>query len=207
MKRMYVTLAVMFILCVGILSALAQKLSGTTVVRVDSVTPSDDIQKRMQMHEQFHQRLRQKLMYGDVSDEDLFQGMDDLFERAFTDAHGRPKESGSFQMEWSENSAGRVLVITPQSPQQKLDLSVNKEVLTIKGQNETKTPNGMSMSNFTNSFPVPGDCDGSKVKINQKEGKLIVEFPFRSQMKKEVTPKSDKEVRMPLPPSEEDVTI
>lgn len=189
MKRMYVILGILFLLGVGVISALAQKLN--------EITEVEQVDKRLQLHDQIHQRMRDKIIYGLGPDEDLFKDMDQLFDDAFTDSFGTKIPKGSFEMEWSETTTGRLITITPQSPEQKLDISVKDEILTVKGQSETKTQNGSSSSSFSNSISVPRDCDGSKVKINQKDGKLLVEFPYRNK----------KDTRMPLPPSKEDIEI
>ena len=109
----------------------------------------------------------------------------------------------NFETEWQESSQGRTLLITPQSKDQKLDINVEKEMVTIKGKNERKTPNGTSVSDFQNSFSIPQDCDSTKVKMDQKDGKIVMFFPWR--VEKKIVPKKDD--RIPLPKEESDVTI
>ena len=112
--------------------------------------------------------------------------------------------TANYQSEWQEDKKGRTLVVTPQNPDQQLDINVQNEVITIKGKKEIKTPQGSSLSSFANSFSVPGDCDGSKVKIRQDAGKILIELPYRAI--KEVTPPKKPE-RTPIKSTESDVTI
>jgi HSP20 family molecular chaperone IbpA len=156
------------------------------------------IRKHMQMREELHRKMLDNLMSG-KHDENLFQDMEKLFDDAMKDSLG----GSSFQFssgdvvetEWQESSAGRTLFITPQSKDQKLDINVQNEMVTIKG----KTAN----SEFQNSFSIPQDCDSGKVKMDQKNGKIVMFFPWR--VAKKISPKKDE--RVPLPKTDSDVTI
>jgi HSP20 family molecular chaperone IbpA len=108
-------------------------------------------------------------------------------------------------MEWIETTSGRTLIITPNDPSQQLDINVENGLVVIKGKSENKSPNGVSISNFSNSFNVPGDCDPAKVKMDTKNGKIHMEFPYRTAAKSiETKPKDE---RKPIGPSDEDVKI
>lgn len=164
------------------------------------------IKKHMQLREELHRKMLDNLMSG-RHDENLFQDMEKLFDDAMKDSFG----GSSFQFstgdvvatEWQESSGGRTLLITPQTKDQKLDINVQNEMVTIKGKSENKTANGISVSDFQNSFSIPQDCDSSKVKMDQKNGKIVMFFPWR--VAKKISPKKDE--RLPLPKTDSDVTI
>lgn len=187
---MYVTLGVIFLLMFWAFSSLGQKNS-----------EYDRLQKQLQLREEMHRRILDKFFNGTGSDEDLFGDMHEAFEEAFGNSFA-PRTS-NFSAEWTETKEGRTLVITPKTPDQQLDINVQNGMVTIKGKTEEKTDTGMSSMSFNNSFSVPGDCDASKVKMDQKNGKILVQFPFYSAKAVQV-PKNN---RRPLPPSEGDVEI
>lgn len=153
----------------------------------------------------------ENLFHG-THDDQLFKDMEKLMDDAMKDSFGAGAGTSSFsysfgaqnfETEWQESESGRTLFITPQSQDQKLDINVQKDMVTIKGKAETKTPYGTSVSDFQNSFSIPNDCDSSKVKMDQKSGKIVMFFPWKSV--KKVSPKKDD--RVPLPKAESDVTI
>jgi HSP20 family molecular chaperone IbpA len=162
----------------------------------------------MQLSEELHRKMIENLFYG-THDEDLFKDMEKLMDDAMKDAGvGTSSFSYSFgqqnfDTEWQESSQGRTLLITPQNKDQKLDINVEKEMVTIKGKNERKTQSGTSVSDFQNSFSIPQDCDSSRVKMDQKEGKIVMFFPWK--IEKKIVPKKDEKI--PLPKSDSDVTI
>jgi len=200
MKRMYVTLIIIFLVMVGAVGAIGQMVTNdqtSSQVR----QPFDRQKRRMELREEMHRRMREKLLNGIGSDTDLFKDMEQAFEESMSDLVAPDFEAASmanFKSEWKETKDGRVLVITPQSKDQKLNIDVNQAVITIKGESVQKTATTSISSHFTNSFPVPDDCDGTKVKMNQKDGNLLMELPFKD-VKKVSRPSKDE--RKPLPPS------
>ena len=199
---MYVVLSVIILFSLWMLQALGQKISGPQAAPTSS---DDQLRRHLQMREEMHKRIRDKLMYGVGSDADLFQGMDQMMEEAFSDSFSGftslAEKGPAMKMDWTETTTGRTLMITPEDPSQKIDLDVNNEMITIKGETKVKSQNGTSMSSFSNSFPVPQDCDGSRVKMSNKDGKIVMEFPYRK------AKPIQKETRIPLPPTGEEVTI
>lgn len=199
MKRMYVLLGAILVLFIFAVSSFGQK-------REHSDAELERIKKHMQLREELHRKMLDNLMSG-KHDENLFQDMESLFDDAMKESFG----GSSFQYstgdvvatEWQESSAGRTLLITPQTKDQKLDINVQNEMVTIKGKSENKTANGISVSDFQNSFSIPQDCDSSKVKMDQKNGKIVMFFPWR--VAKKISPKKDE--RLPLPKTDSDVTI
>lgn len=171
--------------------------------------PSDDLQRRrMELREEMHKRIRDKLIYGIGPDQDMFKDLEQMFEDSMADSFsGLSSRSSAFQSEWSENQTGRTLIITPQSPEQKLNIDVNSSMITIKGESVQKNNGSTISTSFSNSFPVPDDCDGSRVKMDQKEGKILVHLPFRNSKDKIPEIKFKKQERTPVPPSSEDVQI
>lgn len=175
---MYVTLGIILLFFVWAFSSFGQK----------KITTEDEALKRhMQMREQMHQRLRDHLIQGFGNDEDIFKDMEQLFGESMT-----LDMPSHFKSEWSETSTGRRLVVTPKTPEQKLDISIANGMITIKG--------GEGRSNFSSSFSVPQDCDASRVKMSQGKGTIIVDLPY---LKNEIK----KETFRPVAPSKDDVQI
>lgn len=204
MKRMYVVLTLMFGLVFWAGTILGQQKS-----RPIDDNPSDLMEKRMKMREEMHRRMMEKLLNGFGPDQDMFSDMekmmDDMLRDSFTGFSSlSPSTSSNFSMEWSEDTQGRTLSITPKNPKENLDINVSNGLIIIKGKSETKSANGVAVSNFTNSFNVPEDCDPGKVKIDQKDGKILVQFPYWKAKPVDLKPKED---RKPIGPSEGDVQI
>ena len=198
---MYVTLAVMFLLVFWAVSCLGQNKSASDNQR-------DQIMKRMQLREEMHRRMMDKLMNGNGPDDDMFKDLEKMAEEmmseSFTGLDSLAPVTANYQMDWEETGSGRVLTITPKSPEQNLDINVNNGMITIKGKAEQKSQYGSTISDFTNSISVPGDCDSTKVKMDSKGGKILLNFPFRTAKTIKKTPEIE---RKPLPKSEEDVVI
>ncbi len=187
---MYVVLSIILLVFIWAVSCLGQK----------TVTdpPLDQFKRRLELREEMHRRMREKLLHGIGPDTDLFQGMDQLFEDAMKDSLGGVQSLDShYQMEWLETKTGRTLVITPKNPKQQLDIDIQKDMISIKGKSQEESSQGRMVSDFSNTFSVPDDCDGGRVKINQKDGKILIELPF----------KSAKPVQVPIPPTKDGVEI
>lgn len=206
MKRMYLTLftIIMFTLWAG--SLLGQQGS-----RPIDDKESVSMEKRLKMREEMHRRMMEKLLKGGTPDPDMFKDMEQFLDEVMSDSFSgfdsfTRTTAQNYKMEWSETSSGRTLTITPKSPEQQLDINVSNGLVIIKGKTENKTAHGISVSNFSNSFNVPGDCDPSKVKIDQKDGKILVQFPFWNSKSPTTKPKKDND-RKPIQPSESDVQV
>ncbi len=188
---MYVVLSVILIVVSWAVSGFSQK-------RDTRDAEMERIRKHMQLREEIHRKMLDNLLQG-RHDESLFGDMEKLMEEAMKDAGGTSAFSFSFgqnvETEWLESAAGRTLLITPQTKDQKLDINVAQGMVTIKGNTEH--------SNFQNSFSIPQDCDSGKVKMDQKDGKIVMFFPWI--VAKKISPKKDE--RVPLPKAESDVTI
>lgn len=197
---MYVTLIIIFSVLLWAITGFSLPDNKNKTTKV----PADSIQRRMELREEMHRRMMQQLFSDKAPDEDLFKDMEQMFNDSMAEAFTQLQQldqltsQENFKLEWLEDSTGRTMAITPQSPEQKLDINVQKGVIIIKGQREQKSAQGSSFTNFTNSFPVPDDCDGSKVKMEQQGEKILIKLPYRTTVKDE---------RRPIPASEEDVTI
>ncbi len=207
MKRMYVVLIVLFLLILGVFSTCLAQFS-TPPAQSDQ--KFDRQKRRMELREEMHRRMRDKLLRGIGPDQDLFKDMEQMFEDSMNDSFSgfdsiTSSTSAAFSSEWVESGSGKTLVITPKDPGQQLDIDVKNGMVSIKGKSESKENGSSFVSNFSNSFSIPGDCDPDKVKTVQKDGKIMLEFPFR-EIKKVVTPKKEEE-RKPLPPTEGAVEI
>lgn len=201
MKRMYVTLSILLLIAFWAGSLLGQQNSKPVD---DNISTS--MEKRMKMREEMHRRIMDKLIHGIGPDQDMFADMEKMMDEVMTDSFNGfdslTPTNQNYQSEWQESSGGRTLVITPKSKEQKLNIDISNGLVIIKGMNETKTPHGVSVSNFTNSFSIPADCDGTKVKMDQKDSKILVFFPYLKAPKEIKAPD-----RKPLPPSGEEVEI
>jgi HSP20 family molecular chaperone IbpA len=199
---MYVALGVIFLILLTGFIGLGRMISFAQ-------NPSDDgLRKRMELREEMHKRIRDKLIYGIGPDQDMFKDIEQMFEESMAESFsGLSVRSSAFQSEWTENSSGRTLIITPQSPEQKLNIDVNSSMITIKGESVQKNNGSTVSSSFSNSFSVPEDCDGSRVQMDQKDGKILVYLPYRSSKTQMPEIKLKKPERKPLPPSSDDVQI
>lgn len=208
MKRMYIALTLILVVMIGAVVAIGQTVQ-TIPSNPQVRQPFDRAKRRMELREEMHRRMRAKLFHNQGPDQDLFGDMEKEIENAMSDSFADMEEIkenfSNFKSEWSESKEGRVLTLTPQSPEQKLNIDVNATQITIKGDSVQKTATSSITSSFSNSFPVPGDCDGSKVKMSQKDGKIVMLLPFKEAPKAVKVPA--KEERRPLPPSAGDVEI
>ena len=90
----------------------------------------------------------------------------------------------ALRYEWSEDVKGRQLTIVPAKKDTPFDLDVKDGTINISGRIIHKTPQGSSVSSFSNSFSIPEDVDGDKVKItNNSEGSVVLKFPYSKGMK------------------------
>lgn len=197
---MYVVLGVIFLVMIGAVGALSQIITSPDQTQRE---PFDRAKRRAELREEMHRRMRDKILHGIGPDQDLFKDMESDFQDV---AGGDPFRAvqSNFKSDWKESSTGRILVLTPQSKDQKLNIDVNATMITIKGESQQKSANSVISSSFSNSFPVPQDCDGTKVKMSEKDGNLLVELPFKA-AKTVVAPA--KEERKPLPRHAGDIEI
>ncbi len=207
---MYVVLSIFFLLFVGTIVAVGKMLSFAQSGPSQDSGSFDRMKRRMELREEMHKRMRDKLLHGIGPDQDMFKDLEKMMEETMADSFSQFDQltsvSSQFQSEWTESKTGRTLVITPKDPNQKMNIDVNASMVTIKGES-TQNQNGSSYSSsFSNSFSVPDDCDGSRVKMDQKEGKLLIQFPFKSAKAVALPPKQDNQ-RKPIPKSEGDVEI
>lgn len=234
MKRMYVTLAVILLVCVWALSALSQITVQTLPKQTQEQSREpfnrekrraelreQKLAERMKLREEMHRRIQDMLLNGNGNPDNLFADMEAEFERtmkesfadvdAMSDFAQMQAGSSNFKSEWKESKTGRILEVTPQDKDQKLNIDVSASAITIKGETKTQTSTTSYSSAFSNSFPVPDDCDGTKVKLNSVDGKILVELPFKSSKTVSSAPvrkiSPPKEERRPLPPSDGDIEI
>jgi HSP20 family molecular chaperone IbpA len=209
---MYVLLGCFVLVSLWAVSCLGQMSFDvqTTQTPPSGAPPGfDRMKRRMELRQKMHQRMIDKLVNGTGPDQDLFGDMEkemaEALKEATADDYFPSSRNPNFGMEWTETKTGRTLLITPQSKDQKLEFDTKPNLVTIKGQSEQRTENGIATSSFQNSFSVPEDVDGTKVKMSQKDGKIVMEFPYKN-LKTIIIPKKE-ETRKPLPPSEGDVPI
>lgn len=212
---MYVILGVIFLVMVWALASLAQKVT-TVQIQVQDPgqqrQPFDRMKRRLELREEMHKRMMDRLMNGNAADPSMFKDLEQFLDESLKDSMSGIDSLGQisglqahFKSQWLDGESGRILEITPKNPGQQLDIDVNASQITIKGKTEATTENGGIVSSFSNAYSIPGDCDGTKVKMSQKDGKILVEVPYRNQKTISVQPKGQD--RKPLPPSPTDVEI
>ena len=179
MKRMYVVLGLFLFTLLWAFTSLGQK---KTV---------DDPEA---LREEIHRRMRQKLLFGQGSDEDLFRDMHQMMDRAMSDFNTIKLDiDAGVKSEWVSQGQDQILVVTPEDSKQQMDIKVENGLVTLQSKNESKN----SFSQFSQSFSIPFGCDGSKVKIEQKMEKIHIRFPCTTR----------KESREPVQKNEADVSI
>ena len=191
MERFFVKICIIFIFLVCTGWAFADQ-------------QSDQIKRREEIREEVHQRIRDMLLNGKADDPDMFKDLEEELGSLMSDSFSgmnqfRGGNPVNYKSEWLETKIGRTLAITPKDKDQKINVDVNATVITIKGDSLQKTATSTFSSAFTNSFPVPDDCDGTRVKMNSKDGKLLIELPFKSLRSVKVPAKKEEE-RKALPP-------
>jgi HSP20 family molecular chaperone IbpA len=191
MKRLYVKICTIFLILAFSAGAFADQRG-------------DQIKRREEIREEVHQRIRDMLLNGKADDPDMFKDLEEELGSLMSDSFSglnqlRDGNASNYKSEWLETKLGRTLAITPKDQNQKINIDVNATVITIKGESQQKTATSVYSSAFTNSFPVPDDCDGTRVKMNSKDGKLLIELPFKSLRAVKVPAKKEEE-RKALPP-------
>lgn len=175
----------------------------------------DSIKRAMELREQLHRRLMDHLFKGTPGSQDeIFKDMEALFQDVMKDMNSDFGGFGdldsftggnkSYDMAWTESAEGRTLLLSPKDTKQPLEINVEKGMISIKGKQEEKTPHGTSVSSFSHSYSIPGDVDGSKVKMLEKDGKIMMSFPYR---KGEQPQKMKLPERRPVDPGPGEVTI
>jgi len=137
---------------------------------------------RAKAHDQMHQRLRESLIRGD----DIMQtmraieeSMDQLMREAGEDMHAltqltpRSARTVGGTQEWAVVHGGRQLVLTPSHPDARLEVDVQGPRISIKESLSTGALQAMGET----QIPVPAGCDPNKVKMEGKDGKLVLFFP------------------------------
>jgi len=192
MKRMYVTLLIIFGITAWGLTSVAQ-----------IVLPSSDVQKedamkrekRLQMHHDLHQKLRQSLFNGTNDIDQIFKDFEEAFNQDFSDSFQRFNSLSSqleapYKTEWEESKEGRTLKVIPKDKDQNISIDVQDEMISISGKS--------NQSSFTNRFSFPQDCDASKVKMTSEGNHIVLFLPYKVKIK---------EGRIPLPSQDSDVQI
>ncbi len=157
----------------------------STVAFAQKMSPEEYARKRAD----FDRKLRERIFSQANADSDRWvqemeSAMEELMSDSIRDIDALRRESdslglgarGGVQLSWQETKDGRTLLVTPASAEDKLDVEVLNGLITIKS--ERVKANMRSQSSSTQT--VPGDCDGDRVKIEGKEGKLVLMFPWKA---------------------------
>lgn len=162
-----------------------------------------DATERLKRYEEFHQKLRERIFKGfdDSSLEEMNRLVDEMMDEGLRDfpSTGLARFSGGPSMSWSEVKAGRELLIIPKSKSDKLDVQVQDGMITIKSVRSEGQVQGQS----TFAQTVPGDCDPDLVKMESKNGGLLLFFPW----KKGKTPAVPEPTLKPLKPKKDDIDV
>lgn len=163
------------------------------------------LEERMQRYNQFHQKLREQMLKGfdDKSIEDMNRMVDEMMDQSMRDfpSMGLSRFSSGLNLSWNERKDGRELIIIPKSKEDKLDVQVQNQLITIK---TTKTE-GNSHSESSHAQNVPADCDADGVKMEAREGGLVMFFPWKKGLApRNVNPESE---RKPLKPKKKDIDV
>lgn len=142
-------------------------------------SPDERRAERMRQREALHQKMFQALQ-GDNLDRSL-RDMEKMMNEMMSDMQmdmqefnfsSRTSALTPFTYDWRMNEKGRSLVITPQSKETKLDVKVENQLLTIQS--------NMKQGEAKRIMSVPQDCDPDRVKMEEKDGNLVLFFPFKS---------------------------
>jgi hypothetical protein len=180
----------------------------------------DRVRQRMKLREEAHRRMREKILFGRGSDDDLFKDLDKMFSDMMNDDttfEPRPEFAlggSSYTSEWKSDSNGKTLILTPKDPSVQLDINVKDQYITIGAKQEIKDQNSQIESSTSSVIPVPYECDGGKVQMKSVDKSVHLIFPFKTggavQNKKITLPKKkngDQNDRRPINPSSSDVEI
>lgn len=196
---MYIALGVMFVIAVTTGTLLGQNL-----IRSIGDSQKSPEEARIKMRQEMHRRMMDKLLYGNGPDHGMFDDMEDFIDEAMTGSVSGA-QAQNYKMEWSEEAEGRTLIVTPNSTSEDLSINVDNGLVVISGKTEKKSGQVASFSSFSNSFNVPSDCDAEKVKIESKNGNILVKFPFVKV--KAVQPPADINKKKPLAPTGNEIQI
>ena len=128
-----------------------------------------------------------------------FAQLQDLLNRAFSDAYGRSDEGLLSSGSWLPpvdiyQTSEHELVLKAELPdleRSDIDITVDKGTLTIKGEKKLSTEVKEEQfhrierryGNFSRSFSLPTTVDPSRVSADYKNGVLTVKLPLREEAK------------------------
>lgn len=208
MKRMYVVLIIFLLGLIGIVFAFGQT-QNRPQSQPKPRAPFDRQKRRAELREEMHRRIRDMLINGRGDQQDLFKDLEQELEDTMADSFSGLDQSlvvSNLKSEWTETKQGRTLVITPKDQNQKINIDVNATVITIKGETQQQSATTTSSSTFINSFPVPDDCDGTRVKMDSRDGKILVVLPYKSVPQVKLEPKKiEKKPLTPATPDDIDI--
>ncbi|MBY0515289.1 MAG: hypothetical protein K2P81_00160 [Bacteriovoracaceae bacterium] len=175
-----------------------------------SMTPEERAIRREELRRQMHH----KMLNGMLDDPErimhqMDRMMDDLLRDSLSDMEDLQRDfsqmrslqfapRASVRTEWSEDQSGRILKVISPNKETKMDVQVLNGVVSIKTeQNSTHYHNQMSRTQL-----VPGDCDGDKVKMEAKDGALVLHFPWKNKSIKPI-----KDERKPIQSNKQNVDV
>lgn len=182
-----------------------------------ALTPEERQERRRQLREEMHQRLRQGMLQ-DFDPTAMMNDMSRLMDAMVEDSMQEMQElsrlvpgasdalSGTrlgirsnIVTEWTESATGRSLLVSPADKSAKLDVQVNGQVISIKTEFSQTSQGARMAGQSTQTQLVPGDCDGDQVKMEAKDNGLVLFFPYKNK----TSPKPDE--RTPLRGNSNDI--
>lgn len=119
---------------------------------------------------------RMDSMLDQSMNDEAFKEIQKAFEKDpfFTDSF--PLQEGK----WIEEKEGMVYLLEGKPVEGgKFDIKVKDGQVTVEADIERKFGQyGKTRSVFKQSFPVPMNCDGEKMRIEERDGKMALIFPF-----------------------------
>lgn len=162
-------------------------------------------EERLKRYQDFHQKLREQMLKGfdDKSLEEMNRMVDSMMDEALRDfpTSGLSRFSSGPTLSWSEKKEGRELLVIPKSKNDKLDIQVQNQMITIK----TVTSGENLHAETSNMQNVPSDCEGDQVKMQSKEGGVVLFFPWKKSAKPAA--KSLEPERKPLKPQKSEFDV
>lgn len=124
---------------------------------------------------------------------DQFEDMERLFNEAMPALRERKNNSFMPAVDMYEDDEGNVVIETQMAgiDPEKVDISIDNDVLTIKGEGEKKSEvedknyykKEIRRGSFYRNIPLPASVDGDKASAITEEGLLKISVPKRSESK------------------------
>lgn len=120
----------------------------------------DEMMKQMQAGDSFDSEIQK--MFERMQKMGQIQGLPDRFNRHVN------------MVEYFWQDADTLVIKV--SKDDEVNIEVKEGLVIIKGQKVIKSPNGISKSSFTQSVQIRAGLDSTSVKMNVKDGNIVLDF-------------------------------